>query len=104
MSLQDQLDAFKADFEGRKAPPAAVAVMHRATEQLRSSGQASRAAQAGARAPGFALPDSAGSIVRSADLLAKGPLVITFYRGVWCPYCNMELQLTQRSGTIVKVL
>ena len=31
-------------------------------------------------------------MVRSSDLLARGPLVVSFYRGVWCPYCNMELQ------------
>ena len=36
-----------------------------------------------------------GEIVASRDLLAKGPLIVSFYRGVWCPYCNMELQALQ---------
>jgi peroxiredoxin len=92
MSLQDKLDAFKADFEGIKAPPAVVAVFHRATADLIKTGQAERALKAGDRAPEFALADQDGKLVTSTDLLARGPLVLTFYRGVWCPYCNMDLQ------------
>jgi peroxiredoxin len=92
MSLQDRLDAFKADFEGNKAPPEAVAAFHRATAELIASGQAERALKAGDRAPAFTLPDADGVAVSSTDLLARGPLVLTFYRGVWCPYCNLDLQ------------
>ncbi|KPF74726.1 alkyl hydroperoxide reductase [alpha proteobacterium AAP81b] len=91
MTLQDKLDAFKANFETKVAPPAAVAIMHAATAALIASGQADRSLGAGAIAPAFALPDAAGTIVRSEELLARGPLVITFYRGVWCPYCNIDL-------------
>ncbi len=104
MSLQDHLDAFKADFEGRKAPPEVVAAMHRATAALTASGQADRALQAGARAPDFGLPDATGRMVRAADLLAEGPLVITFYRGVWCPYCNMELQAIEAAAAEIRSL
>ncbi len=95
MSLQDRLDAFKADFEGAKAPPHIVATMHKATADLIATGQADRALKVGAKAPSFDLPDAHGTIVSSASLLAKGPLVLTFYRGVWCPYCNMDLQALQ---------
>jgi peroxiredoxin len=104
VSLQDQLDAFKADLEGREAAPAAVAVMHRATAALAASGQAGRAMQAGARAPDFALPDATGHKVRTTDLLARGPLVITFYRGVWCPYCNMDLQAIDAIAPEIRAL
>jgi hypothetical protein len=69
MSLQDRLDAFKADFEGKKAPPEAVAVMHKATADLIVSGQAERALSAGDRAPAFTLPDPDGVAVSSTDLL-----------------------------------
>ena len=48
--------------------------------------------KAGERAPEFRLPDTSGKIVRSDDLLRSGPLVLTFYRGSWCPYCNLDLQ------------
>lgn len=96
MSLQDKLDAFKADFRAGKppynAPPEIHPVMERATAELIASGQAGRAIKAGDRAPEFRLRDQDGNEVSSAELLAKGPLVVTFYRGVWCPYCNIELQ------------
>jgi hypothetical protein len=82
MSLQEKLDAFKADFEGKKAPPHVVGIMHKATADLIASGQADRALKAGWRAPKFALPDAHGVVVRSTDLLAEGPLVLTFYRGL----------------------
>lgn len=96
MSLQDKLDAFKANFEAGgppyNAPRWIHEPMHRATDELIASGAAERALKAGDKAPAFALQDSQGAIVASKDLLAHGPLIVTFYRGVWCPYCNMDLQ------------
>ncbi|UFX42907.1 AhpC/TSA family protein [Bradyrhizobium sp. 41S5] len=96
MSLQAKLDAFKADFEAGKppysVPRAFIETMHRATAELVASGAAQRAKKAGDVAPAFSLRDPDGNIVNSADLLKRGPLVLSFYRGVWCPYCNMELQ------------
>lgn len=101
MTLQARLDAFKADFRGGKAPyfaPAEVhPIMERATAELIASGQAGRALKAGDRAPAFTLNDPEGKPVSSAELLARGPLIISFYRGVWCPYCNLELQALQET-------
>jgi peroxiredoxin len=101
MTLQSRLDAFKADFKGGKAPyfapPEIHPVMERATAELIASGQAERALKAGDRAPAFTLHDPDGQLVSSADLLAKGPLVLSFYRGVWCPYCNLDLQALQEA-------
>src|SRR5271154_3341835 len=104
MSLQDKLDAFKADFEGKKAPPHVVAIMHKATADLIATGQADRAPKAGATAPKFELPDAHGKMVGSAGLLGKGPLVVTFYRGVWCPYCNMDLQAIEAAAAEIRAL
>ncbi|WP_264996350.1 peroxiredoxin-like family protein, partial [Kozakia baliensis] len=73
-------------------PHSLIEVMHRATAELIASGAADKALKAGDKAPAFTLNDPEGNPVSSADLLAKGPLVVSFYRGVWCPYCNMELQ------------
>jgi peroxiredoxin len=96
MSLQAKLDAFKSDFEAGKppysVPRAFVETMHRATAELIESGAAQRAKKAGDVAPSFSLKDAEGNVVNSADLLKRGPLVLSFYRGVWCPYCNIELQ------------
>jgi peroxiredoxin len=96
MTLQDRLDAFKADFEAGKppynVPRSVIDTMHRATAELIASGLASRTRKAGDKAPAFALPDPDGQVVSSAELLKKGPLIVSFYRGVWCPYCNMDLE------------
>lgn len=99
MSLQDRLDAFKADFEGGKIgykPDLSVLdILHRSTAELIVSGQALNAKKVGDKAPEFALKDPDGQRVSMAELLTKGPLVVSFYRGVWCPYCNLELQALQ---------
>jgi peroxiredoxin len=47
------------------------------------------------RAPDFALPNARGQLVRLGDLLQQGPVVLVFYRGVWCPYCNRQLRALQ---------
>jgi len=87
MKLQERLDAFKKSFESGappfNVPQSAIQIMHRATEDLRRSGQAEQALGVGARAPAFVLPNQDGQIISSADLLARGPLVITFFRGHW---------------------
>ncbi|AUG53879.1 peroxiredoxin-like family protein [Thalassospira marina] len=101
MSLQAKLDAFKADFEAGKppynVPYSVIETMHRATAELKASGLANTAKKAGDIAPEFSLKDPDGNLVSSKELLAKGPLIISFYRGVWCPYCNMELQALQET-------
>src|SRR5580704_10310942 len=101
MSLQAKLDAFKADFEAGKppysVPRSVIDTMHRATEELIASGAATRALKAGDTAPLFVLKDPDGKPVPAAELLAQGPLVVSFYRGVWCPYCNMELQAIEEA-------
>jgi peroxiredoxin len=108
MTLQAKLDAFKADFQSGKppynAPPQVHATMKKATDALIASGQAERALRAGDKAPEFTLEDPDGNSVSSAELLAKGPLVLSFYRGVWCPYCNMELQALEEALPAIREL
>ena len=87
MSLQEKLDAFKAEFESGgppyNVPQEAVAIMHRATEELRASGLADRALKVGDRAPDFVLPDYEGKPFDSQAARQTRPLVVSFYRGVW---------------------
>jgi hypothetical protein len=81
-TLQERLDRIKAGFS-KQAPEEAKAVMHRATDDLRSSGIMDRVPDVGDDFPEFELPDTDGTLVTSAELLGRGPLVVTFYRGVW---------------------
>lgn len=101
MSLQARLDAFKADFlAGRRGfTPSAevVGMMGRAVEELRGSGVLDHAKKIGDLAPEFTLAAADGVVFSSKELLKKGPLIVSFYRGVWCPYCNLELQALQAS-------
>lgn len=90
LPLQGKLDAFKSEFDTRLAPPAAVEALHRSVDELTASGAPDRALKVGDVAPMFN-PDTDGNPVSSKALLARGPLVVTFYRGVWCPYCNYDL-------------
>jgi peroxiredoxin len=96
MKLQARLDAMREDFENGGFPlvptRAQLETMQRATQSLIDSRQADDALKAGDTAADFTLQDANGDTVSSRALLARGPLVATFYRGVWCPYCNSDLQ------------
>jgi hypothetical protein len=82
MSLEEVLREFK---EGVLAnlPSEDVALMDEATEALIRSGIAEKARKIGEKAPDFTLPNTSGELVKLADLLARGPVVVTFYRGTW---------------------
>lgn len=82
MNLEEKLAEIRAGAVDR-IPAEHRAVMHRVTDELRASGIADRAARVGDSLPAFALPNVAGEEVRSQDLLARGPLVATVYRGLW---------------------
>ncbi|HTW48011.1 MAG TPA: peroxiredoxin-like family protein [Acidobacteriaceae bacterium] len=96
MSLKADLDSFRSDFMA-KVPAEIREAMTSADMELAASGIAQRAVKAGDRAPDFRLPDARGGHVRLRDLLAKGPVVVSFYRGGWCPYCNLELRALQHA-------
>ncbi|MDH3283630.1 MAG: hypothetical protein OEQ13_02730 [Acidobacteriota bacterium] len=81
-TLQDRLDRIRASF-AEQAPAEAREVMGRATDDLRASGIISRIPTSGSPLPAFELPDTGGQLVRSDDLLGRGPLILSFYRGVW---------------------
>jgi peroxiredoxin len=95
-TLTAQLAEYKAGFVQRVAPER-VTMMEAATADLKATGIEQRALHVGDTAPTrLALPDALGRPVRLADLWQRGPLVLLFYRGGWCPYCNLELRAWQR--------
>lgn len=94
MGLEQQLAAFKAEFM-RTAPPGRHALYEAKIEELRGQFAREKALAAGDLAPDFTLPGVHGTPVSLAELLADGPAVVTFYRGGWCPYCNIQLRAYQ---------
>ena len=82
MALQDTLDRIREASKTR-IPPETRAVMERSIEELRGSGVMQRVARVGQAAPDFTLPNATGAPVRLADLRARGPVVLSFYRGRW---------------------
>lgn len=59
---------------------------------------ASHALKAGDVFPDFALTNAEGALVRSQEMFSKGPIVLSFYRGLWCPFCSMELEALHRAA------
>jgi peroxiredoxin len=90
-ALQDQLDEITSNTRNL-VQPERMAVSERAVADLFASGIEEKILPVGAIAPEFTLPDATGRPVRSADLLALGPLVLNFFRGRWCAYCVTELE------------
>jgi len=82
MSLADQLDAIRAG-AAKRVPPEQRAIMAEATNALRESGILDGVPKVGDPLPDFELRSAEGEGVRSRELLARGPLVLTFFRGVW---------------------
>jgi hypothetical protein len=82
MALEDTLRGIR-DASAKRIAADKAAIMHRATEDLRRSGIMDRVIKIGDALPSFALPNADGQEVRSPELLVKGPLVLTFFRGGW---------------------
>jgi peroxiredoxin len=93
-TLFSQLAEFKAGFSTRAAPER-ITIMENATAQLRASGIEGTALRTGQRAPDVTLPNARGEPIRLHGLLKTGPVILVFYRGGWCPYCNLELRAWQ---------
>ena len=82
MGLQSKLDDMRTQFEA-SAPPETLAIMHAATDNLQRSGIMEHVLKIGDQMPVFELPNQQGDLVSSQALLRKGPVVVSFYRGVW---------------------
>ncbi len=94
MRLQDELDAVRSK-RCQSTPSHISRVRKDAIDDLISSGVAERAIQAGEPAPEFQLPDRDGVLLSSSALLKRGPVLIIFYRGRWCPYCLVDLRANE---------
>jgi peroxiredoxin len=95
MSLKVALDAFRAEFL-EKFPADKVALMQQATDHLVQAYATRTPLQVGDLAPDFELPNAVGNRIKLSDRLTQGAVILTFYRGGWCPYCNLELRAYQQ--------
>ncbi|NEN93342.1 MAG: AhpC/TSA family protein, partial [Okeania sp. SIO3H1] len=77
-------------------PEDAKAKMNKAVVNLANSDIVDNSLKLGEKVPNFSLPNAVGKIVELNSLLVESPVVISFYRGGWCPYCNMELRGLQK--------
>jgi peroxiredoxin len=103
MGLKQQLAEHRAEFV-RKAPPGRDALYTAKVEELRAAFPLDKALSVGDLAPEFMLPSASGGSVSLSALLRQGPVVVTFYRGGWCPYCNLQLRAYQRALPEIKEL
>ena len=94
MSLKEQLAEYRAGWYQR-VPAERQAIMRRHIDELRSGAIARTMLKVGDRAPAIVLENAKGAIVDVATQLKKGPVIVIFYRGGWCPYCNLELMAYQ---------
>jgi hypothetical protein len=82
MSLEERLAAIR-EGAAKRIPADRLAIMHRATEDLRASGILERVIKPGARAPDFTLDDQNGSPLTLSALTARGPVLMSVFRGFW---------------------
>ena len=102
MALQNDLDAIHGNIQSNI--PEEAALFDADTDEMIRKGVGGEALRVGDVAPDFTLPDHLGREVSSVELRKKGALVISFYRGSWCPYCNMELRALQQRLTQINQL
>ncbi len=95
MNLQAALNAFRTEFIN-KFPAEKAAIMQRATDALAEEFIERRTLNVGDIAADFTLTNAIGKPINLTEQLAKGPVILTFYRGGWCPYCNLELRAYQQ--------
>jgi peroxiredoxin len=91
MSIQDQLDRLRGDLR-RTAPPGVLDVADKTIQFVANTGLTESAVREGDRAPDFDLPGVDGESVSLSAKLAKGPVILSFFRGGWCPFCSLELR------------
>lgn len=92
-TLKEQTDA-KIE-AGRQANPKFMNGVDAAIQNAKEFEQGAKALKVGQQAIAFELPNQEGKLVSLKNLIGKGPIVVTFYRGDWCPYCNLQLRALQ---------
>jgi peroxiredoxin len=88
----------------RREHPAAAATVDRMVSRLKEHGAGEASPKPGDVMPPFALPDETGRIVKLAELLKTGPVIVTFHRGHWCPYCRISIRTLAEAQQRIEAL
>ncbi len=92
-SLQQQIEVIVQEYLSYgEAGKAYFASIRRLVEVLMHQDAARKTLQAGMCAPDFTLPASDGNTIKLSDLWQRGAVVVTFFRGGWCPFCSLTLR------------
>lgn len=110
MKLTESLKEL-ADNSVKRHPGAAQDIMRKAIEDLKATNMLEHAVKTGDQFPDFELPNAQGETVSLSEQLQKGKIVLIFYRGGWCPYCNLELkafqevlpQIKEKGATLIAI-
>ena len=94
--LKDQLEAYKQQFLN-KAPQSTIDAYEQGVNELAGSDILAQALKTGDSAAAFTLKNAIGQEISLQSYLDKGPVVLTWYRGGWCPYCNLTLKALQQA-------
>ncbi len=95
-TLKEQLTTFNQDIR-QQIPPEVLDMIDGATDDLKAQKLEDNSLKTGQKAPEFSLPNHKGETRSLSSILSASPIVLTFYRGGWCPYCNLELAALQKA-------
>ena len=95
MKLREELEALTQEVRAA-TQPYVLETLGKAVADLKKADFTQRALKVGERAGNFSLPDVYGNTITLSQLLVEGPVILVFYRGGWCPYCNLTLRAWQK--------
>ncbi len=97
METTEALDNLRHEMRTERIPEDRLVKMDLGVDKIREQALEDRSLQIGAKVPDFSLPDSNGDCIRLYEFLKNGPVILVFYRGSWCPYCNIHLRGMQKA-------
>ncbi len=93
-NLKQQIDELNENL-AKQLPPEILTAFGQSIKELKALGIEESSIGIGERFPDFSLLNTKNEIVGLEELLKRGPVIVAFFRGNWCPYCNLELKAMQ---------
>ena len=94
--LAKQIEQFNNEL-ATQVPQEVLEAFGKSIKDLKTKNIEEKSIKLGAIMPDFSLPNAKNEIIHSKEILKKGKMIIAFYRGSWCPYCNLELKALQEN-------